>query len=313
MKKCPNCDRKFDDSMRFCQTDGTPLVEDAPAVDPYKTMVASTDDIRSAMGTSDQESSMKVDDEVLQLPTEADPRKTMYASEEEIRKEMEARDEQVVDLPPLAPDPPKFSEPSLNAPSFGDLTPSAPPPSPFGAAENDPIGNPTQDSPFSKTTPPIPSPFDKPKASTYEPQTEYKPAQEPEPFDRAQSNPFDTPAAAPMEPASQAPAQSWQAPEPMQNAPMSAAGAGQNKTLAIVSLVLGILSIPCCGVLTGVPAIIVGIIAKNKVNSNPSEFGGAGLALGGIITGVLGTIIGIILIIVQVFLGGLNALMNIPS
>jgi hypothetical protein len=98
----------------------------------------------------------------------------------------------------------------------------------------------------------------------------------------------------------------------MQNAPMSAAGAGQNKTLAIVSLVLGILSIPCCGVLTGVPAVIVGFIAKSKINSNPSEYGGAGLALGGIITGVLGTIIGIILLIVQIFLGGLNAFVNIP-
>ena len=172
MKKCPNCDRKFDDSMRFCQTDGTPLVDDAPAVDPYKTMVASPDEMRSAMAASNQEPSMKVDDEVLQLPTEADPRKTMYASEEEIRKEMDARDEQVVDLPPLAPDPPKFSEPSLNAPSFGDVTPSAPPPSPFESKDNEPIGNPTQDSPFSKTTPPIPSPFNKPQGSAYEPQTE---------------------------------------------------------------------------------------------------------------------------------------------
>ena len=40
MKKCPSCQKIFDDSMRFCQVDGTPLVEDVPAFDPYATIVA---------------------------------------------------------------------------------------------------------------------------------------------------------------------------------------------------------------------------------------------------------------------------------
>ena len=51
MKKCPSCQRTFDDNMRFCQTDGTPLADDAPAAappapaeeeapfDPYATIV----------------------------------------------------------------------------------------------------------------------------------------------------------------------------------------------------------------------------------------------------------------------------------
>ena len=39
MKKCPTCDKTFEDSMKFCQVDGTPLVEDEPAFDPYATMV----------------------------------------------------------------------------------------------------------------------------------------------------------------------------------------------------------------------------------------------------------------------------------
>jgi hypothetical protein len=47
MKKCPTCGKTFDDNLRFCQTDGTPLVDDAPAAepvaeepfDPYATIV----------------------------------------------------------------------------------------------------------------------------------------------------------------------------------------------------------------------------------------------------------------------------------
>ncbi len=41
MKKCPTCDKTFNDGMRFCQTDGTPLVEAADDAnkDPYKTTV----------------------------------------------------------------------------------------------------------------------------------------------------------------------------------------------------------------------------------------------------------------------------------
>ena len=137
MKKCPTCQRTFEDSLRFCQADGTPLVADEP-VDPYKTMVARPEDIASAVPSA-AEPQAKEDEEVLELPV--DERKTMYVSEEEIRKEMAAADEQVIEIPPLTdeptpPEPPKFSEPSLSPPSFGDVTP---PPSPFSAGEPKPI------------------------------------------------------------------------------------------------------------------------------------------------------------------------------
>src|SRR5687768_15514157 len=141
MKRCPTCDKTFDDNMRFCQADGTPLLEDAP-VDPYKTMVARPQDIAAATPPS------SATDDVLDLPADADPAKTMYASEEEIRSEMAARDagdEHVIDIPPLTePEPPRFSEPS-------------PPPSPFSAPD---ISSPG--------VPPIPSPFDSPKPMSYE-------------------------------------------------------------------------------------------------------------------------------------------------
>ena len=300
--------------MRFCQTDGTPLVDDAP-VDPYKTMVASSGEIAAAMGSpagspSDTEGSVKVDDEVLQLPAN-DPKKTMFASEEEIRKEMQAHDEPVMDLPPLSPDPSRSVGPSSNPPSFGDKAPSARPPSPYAPSANDPIANPSGDDRFSKTTPPIPSPFDNPKPSTYGSPAEYKPASEPEPYRPAEPVPFE-PMGGPIESARPAAAPSWQASEPMQNSPMSSAAAGQNKTLAIVSLVAGILGLTvCCGsILPSIVALVLGFMAKNKAANDPSAFGGSGLAMGGIITGVLGLIGTIALWIFVFFFNGMALLMQ---
>lgn len=271
--------------MRFCQTDGTPLVDDAPAVDPYKTMVASSDEIAAALSSTEVP---KPDDEVLQLPPEADPKKTMFVSEEELRKEM-AVEEPVVDLPPLAPEPPKFSEPSVSPPSFTNI--GAPPASPFSPSDDEPISSPAGDPAFSKTTPPIPSPFGDPKPSTFEPppSPNFSAVSEPEPVSGSLPAPFDPPAVAGS---ASAVNQDWESKEPMQNAPV-AGPAGQNKTLAIVSLVLGIVSFLCCQSLfvVGLAAIITGFMAKSKASSSP-EYGGGGLAIGGIILGVLSLLIG---------------------
>ncbi len=301
MKKCPNCERTFEDSMRFCQTDGTALVDDAPPVDPYKTMVATSDEIAAAMPPAAD--TPKPEEEVLQLPADADPKKTMFVSEEELRKEM--ADEQVMDLPPLAPEPPKFSEPSLSPPSFGDVTPSTPPASPFAPPE-EPKSDFSSD-PFQKTTPPIPSPFGEPKPSTYEPPAtpSFAPAADPEPV---ASTSFDPPSA-PIEASAPSPVQSWEPNEPMQN-PVSMPQ-GQNKTLAIVSLVLGILGLTvCCGsILPSIVAIILGFMAKSKASGDPVNFGGGGLALGGIITGFIG-ILGSIALLALYFLGALASVMG---
>lgn len=298
MKKCPTCQRTFDDSLRFCQSDGTPLVDDAPPVDPYKTMVASKADISAAIGgdaPSGPETSAKADDEVLQLPVESDPKKTMFVSEEELRREMGAPEEPVVDLPPLAPEPPKFAEPDLSPPSFGDVTPAPPPPSPFSPTEEktsqDLGGEPP---PFMKTTPPIPSPFSESKGAAYDRPMSYSPPEAGSPL------PADPePASLPIQAGASAPVQNWESNEPMQNAPISAA-AGQNKTLAIVSLVAGILGLTLCfaSMLPSLLAIVLGFMARSKANNDPVNYGGSGLALGGIITGVVGIIIGAIALIV---------------
>jgi hypothetical protein len=64
---------------------------------------------------------------------------------------------------------------------------------------------------------------------------------------------------------------------------------------AVTALVLGIASIVVCclGPLLGVPAIIVGVRARKEIGSSEGRTGGDGLALGGIIAGALGSLIGI--------------------
>src|SRR5580765_1925326 len=114
MKKCPTCEKTFEDSMRFCQVDGTPLVDDAPAFDPYATIVAqpipSIKTEEPAVEAAPEAAAVEVPAEtpaaevaegpvihqtigslpisepqdVLDLP-ENDPLKTMYVSEDELQ------------------------------------------------------------------------------------------------------------------------------------------------------------------------------------------------------------------------------------
>jgi hypothetical protein len=58
--------------------------------------------------------------------------------------------------------------------------------------------------------------------------------------------------------------------------------------LAIASLVLGVMSAGCT-VFTGIPSVILGIMALAKIRKQPHELGGHGLAIAGIVcSGVLG-------------------------
>jgi hypothetical protein len=119
MKKCPNCQKEFPDTMRFCQTDGTPLldaVEESQPEDPLKTTVVRQEDIAASIPPSDPFKTMVAgsdrNDEsgdLLQLPEEEfelpeeefDPLKTMVAAP--IRQEKPV-------LENIEPEPPKFEE-----------------------------------------------------------------------------------------------------------------------------------------------------------------------------------------------------------
>ena len=67
------------------------------------------------------------------------------------------------------------------------------------------------------------------------------------------------------------------------------------KGLAIVSLLLGIVSIPTLGLLFvgAILGIVFGVVAQGKVKSNPARYGGKGLAIAGIVTSVLSLVIAI--------------------
>ncbi|MSU34287.1 MAG: DUF4190 domain-containing protein [Pedosphaera sp.] len=61
--------------------------------------------------------------------------------------------------------------------------------------------------------------------------------------------------------------------------------------LAVTNLVLGILSVLGCTLFTGIPAIICGIIGRTRARKTPESYAGDGLALGGIITGSIGSVL----------------------
>jgi hypothetical protein len=209
MKKCPTCEKTFEDSMRFCQTDGTPLVDDVAseeAIDPYQTIVAPSeplpapvdepveDPYKTVVAAPAESAAPDASGDLLQIPDPPDPLKTMYASEDEIRREMaadEPKDEPIFEVPPAAdepeppaPEPPSFVEPELSAPVYGD---SAPPPSPFSTGDAPPspyaafedAGPQADDSGEGETLiapdAPIPSPFGAPPPApeSYSP-PEYK-------------------------------------------------------------------------------------------------------------------------------------------
>jgi hypothetical protein len=88
----------------------------------------------------------------------------------------------------------------------------------------------------------------------------------------------------------------WQAPPPP---PFPGAGT-QNKTLAITSLVLGILSLVCFGIVTGPIAIILGFMAVNKEKNEPALYGGKGMAYVGIALGALSVVFTLIFILIAI-------------
>jgi hypothetical protein len=328
MKRCPTCEKTFDDNLRFCQADGTPLLDAEEELDPYKTMVAKPGEIAAALGASKPPAGAASEDSVLELPDEPDPNKTQFVSEKELRDEMAAADKPVVDLPS---DPPKFSEPEPpSAPRIG-----GPPPSPFDQPQSASSGAPDK---FSQTSPPIPSPFGggsgekkeepaMPKFEAPEPPKFDEPAKDepampqfssPEPQE-PKFDPFEPQApTAPPAMMQQQERPSMSPPPPMggpvgQMGGSSAAPAagGQNKTLALISLIVGVLSMLCCAwFVPGLVAVVLGFMAKSKADSNPGEYGGRGLALGGIITGAISLVLGVIVVILYFFTGILSNVGN---
>ena len=89
----------------------------------------------------------------------------------------------------------------------------------------------------------------------------------------------------------------------------------QHKTLAVTSMVLGIVSITigwCCsfGILTSPIALVLGIVSLVQIKNDPAKNGGKGFAISGIIMGALYILIFIAIILlygIGIFLGALNS------
>lgn len=75
---------------------------------------------------------------------------------------------------------------------------------------------------------------------------------------------------------------------------------GANHSQGTTILVLGILSIVCCGFFTGIPAIIMGKKALNE--SKTARYANEGMIKAGWICGIIGTVLSAIGAILQIAL-----------
>ena len=73
-------------------------------------------------------------------------------------------------------------------------------------------------------------------------------------------------------------------------------GYAQPKTnqKAIWSLVLGILGLVCCGFLAGIPALILGNMAKKEIAASGGAETGAGMAQAGFVLGIIAIVLGVL-------------------
>lgn len=321
----PDCPKEFADNLNFCQVCGASLIE-APAaaeepLDPFKTMVGKPADFAAAIPKSEPPPAPAVPEQkaedVLDLPAADDSRKTQVVSEAEMRAELanlNVGQETVVEIPPPPSEPPRpaFIEPEK---------PAAP----------EPPGHDLVGDPFMHTTPPIPSPMGQPLDMPM-PDAEIKPEPTPEPAMPSFGSPFADPAASANPFENAAASASFEEPAPIstfgqQETSMQdqqfgqgpaganmggAVGGQQSKTLAIVSLVVGILGMTiCCGsLLPSLAAVVMGFMARGKANNDPMNYGGGGLATGGIITGIIGLLFGIAYLIFVIFFNGLALIMQ---
>ncbi len=66
----------------------------------------------------------------------------------------------------------------------------------------------------------------------------------------------------------------------------------KDETLALVSLLLAVASwIFGMTIFTAIPAVVVGIMARRRIKQDPEHYGGDGMALGGIVMGIVMTVL----------------------
>lgn len=98
----------------------------------------------------------------------------------------------------------------------------------------------------------------------------------------------------------------WQQPSLPQEMPAvsQTGGQQQQQSLAVASLICGLLSITlgviCGGPVLGIAAIALGVVALTQIKADPQRYGGKGIAIGGIITGSLWILFGVFMLLVLI-------------
>ena len=74
----------------------------------------------------------------------------------------------------------------------------------------------------------------------------------------------------------------------------------QTNKKSIWALVLGILSLICCGLIAGIPALILGNAAKKEIGASGGAQTGAGMAQAGVILGIISIVLSVLYIILLI-------------
>jgi hypothetical protein len=77
---------------------------------------------------------------------------------------------------------------------------------------------------------------------------------------------------------------------------MGAGGAAvpQQNQKALWSMIAGIVSLLCCGIIVGVVAIVLSMQAKKEIEASGGSQSGAGMAQAGLITGIIGVVLSVV-------------------
>ncbi len=79
-------------------------------------------------------------------------------------------------------------------------------------------------------------------------------------------------------------------------------GAPANHPKGTTILILGILSLVCCGIFTGIPAIIMGRSALREIDAQPNAYSNRGTVFAGYILGIIATVLTVLGIVIWVIL-----------
>lgn len=99
----------------------------------------------------------------------------------------------------------------------------------------------------------------------------------------------------------------WQGSQNVQNTPFGVPAFAQSRdqTLPTIALVLGILSVLmiCCygGIWLGLPAAVVGFLGMRNADSDPTRYTGRGMAIGGMVLGIVSFLAFMGMMIVWIF------------